>query len=264
MSRKSRTVHCCLVLLGITAAANALLSTRAAPERVTLESTAQERTGKRGSRNLSLQPEALRVARQLGQRFRATSRETSVTAGTLTVSGSAQALMLTRRQTATGEQVELLVGSRKLTWSEQEGTKAATGLVGDTERLLVERVTLDSPDQFVLAQLRGASYFTIALNVRPTDANDSYSGPLWDLVRVTEPQEKENVRPLSSWRIYYVNVQTSLPDRLEYKFNGQPITVEFLEWTKEGEERTPSYVKWSSNGQTLMEVRLTSVSHNQQ
>jgi hypothetical protein len=247
------------------AAASAFLITRAASETsVTLQSTTQVRAGKRGLRNLFLQPEALRVARQLGKRFSATSKETSVVAGNLTISGAEQPLTITRRQTETGEQVDLLIGTRTVTWKDQEGTKAGDGVVGDTERLLLERLTLDSPDQFVLAQLRGASYFTIARNVRPTDANDGYAGPLWDLVRVAEPPQKEEVRPLSPWRIYYLNVQTSLPDRVEYELNGRPITVEFLQWTKEGEEKSASHVKWSSSGQTLMEFRVTSVSYNQQ
>ncbi len=265
MSRRSRTVLCCVALLAIAAAGSAFLITRAAPEKsVTLQTTAQLRAGKRGPRNLFLQPEALRVARQLGKRFSATSKGTSVIAGTLTLSGAEQSLTITRRQTENGEQVDLQLGSRALSWNAQDGTKAVGSPTGDTERLVVERLTLDSPDQFVLAQLRGASYFSIARNVRPAGANDGYAGPLWDLVRVTEPPEKDEARPLSPWRIYYLNVHTDLPDRIEYELDGQPITVEFLEWTKDGEERSPLHVKWSSNGRTLMEFSATSVSHNQQ
>ena len=220
MSRKSRTVLCCVVLLVIAVAGSAFLITRAAPERgVTVQSAAQARAGKR-LRNLFLQPEALRVARQLGKRFSATSRMTSVIAGTVSISGAEQPLSIRRQQTETGEQLELLIGGRTLTWSEQDGTKAVSSPVGDAERLLAERLALDSPDQFVLAQLRGASYFTAARNVRPADAKDGYAGPLWDLVRVAEPPEKDEARPLKSWRIYYLNTQTSLPDRVEYELNG--------------------------------------------
>src|SRR4051794_28968225 len=123
MSRKSRTVLCCMTLLVIAASASAFLITRAAPAG---QSTVQLRAGKRGPRNLFLQPEALRVARQLGQSFGATSMGTSVLAGTLTISGVEQPVTVTRRQTDSGEQVDLLIGSRTLTWSAQEGTKAAT------------------------------------------------------------------------------------------------------------------------------------------
>jgi hypothetical protein len=129
--------------------------------------------------------------------------------------------------------------------------------------LLVERLTLDSPDQFVLAQLRGASYFTIARNVRPADAVDGYNGPLWNLVRIDERQQNEALRPQSTWRIYYLNVQTGLPERVEYQLNGQEIKVEFLEWTEQQGEKTPSYVQWTSNGQPIMEYRAATVSHNQ-
>lgn len=264
MSRRSRIVQCCLVCVGLAAAASAFLITRAAPEQVpSTPTTSQARANRKGPRNVSLQPEALGVARRLGKRFSTSSHETSLTAGNLTISGSDKPLTITRRQTETGEQVGLLVDGRSLTWSDQEGTKAVSGLMSTPERLLAERLTLDSPDQFVLAQLRGASYLTIARNVRPTDADDGYTGPLWNLVRVDEPQQNEDLRPLSTWRIYYLNVQTGLPDRIEYQLNGQTIIVEFLEWTEQSEEKTPSHVRWSSNGQMLMEFRVTSVSHNQ-
>lgn len=264
MSRRSRIVQCCLVPVGLAAAASAFLITRAAPEQVpSTQTTSQLRAITKGPRNVFLQPEALGVARHLGKRFSTSSHATSLTIGNLTISGSDKPLTITRRQTETGEQVNLLVGDRSLTWSDQEGTKAVSGLISDTERLLAERLTLDSPDQFVLAQLRGASYFTIARNVRPTDAKHGYTGPLWNLVRVDEPQQNEDLRPLSTWRIYYLNVQTGLPDRIEYQLNGQAIIAEFLAWTEQGEEKTPSYIRWSSNGQMLMEFRVTSVSHNQ-
>jgi len=123
MSRKSRTVVCCVLLLGIAVAASAFLITRAAPERsVTLQSMPQVSAPKGGPRNVFLQPEALRVARQLGKTFGATSKATSVLTGTLTISGAEQPLTMTRRQTETGEQVQMLIGSRTLTWTEQDGT----------------------------------------------------------------------------------------------------------------------------------------------
>lgn len=264
MSRRSRTVLCCVAFLGIAATTSAFLITRASPERApAIQSTVQTRANKRGPRNLALQPEAIAMARKLGSRFSLSKSSSSVTSGSLTIAGIDQPLTITRRQNETGEQVNLSVGGRNLTWDDQEGAKAVAGLLSNQERLLMERLTLDSPDQFVLAQLRGASYFTIAQNVRPADANDGYTGPLWDLIRVDEPQTAK-AHPLSSWRIYYINGQTGLPDRVEYQLNEQPITVEFLEWTKQGEETTPSHVKWSSNGQSLMELHVTSVSLNQQ
>lgn len=265
MSRKVMAVLLGAALIGIAACAvNALLITRAAPES-SLRNTqvsAQQRV-RRGPRNLFLQPEALRVSRRLGKRFDRSSRAMTTTVGTLTFGGNQQPLTLVRRQTESGEDVQLTVGGRGLTWTDRDGIKAASGVVTEMERLLVERLLLDSPDQFVLAQLRGASYFTVARNVRPTDANDGYSGALWDLVRVDEPQTDENVRPLSTWRLYYINVQTGLPDRVEYQLNEQEIRAEFLAWSEAQGERTPSHVRWSSGGHTVMEYQVTNVSLNQ-
>ena len=263
MSRKSRTVVFSVLLLAIAGTTSTFVISRALSERTSAQATTQPRPNKKGWRNIFLQPEALQVARSLGKRFGPLSHTTSVVNGTLTSSGSEQPLTITRSQTETGEQLDLLAGGRRLTWNDQDGTKTASGAPSDTERLLVERLTLDSPDAFVLAQLRGASYFTIARNVRPAGARDGYTGPLWNMVRVDEPQRNEAARPLSPWRIYFLNVQTGLPDRVEYELNGQPIAAEFLEWSEEREEKTPSRVRWSTNGQTLMELRVTSVSHNQ-
>jgi hypothetical protein len=207
---------------------------------------------------LFLQPEALRVARRLGKRFGPSSRTASVVTGTLTVAGTAQPVSITRQQTPTGETVEVVLRDRRLSWNEREGTKSSAAL-SDVEGLLVERLTLDSPDQFVLAQLRGASYFTVARYVRPADAQDGYAGPLWNLVRVDERQQDESLRPQSTWRLYYLNAETGLPDRVEYQLNGQEIRVEFLEWSEQQGEKTPSLVRWTSNGQPLMEYRAATV-----
>jgi hypothetical protein len=266
MSRKSSSLLFGAWLALVACAAGTVLITRAAIERESSLATAQVRTtvaDTNRARNLALQPEAQQVARHLGKRFHAGTLSTTVLIGGLTVAGSEQPMTITRRQSKTGETVELLIGNRSITWSDQEGTKSTSGLPTDTERLLVERLTLDSPDEFVLAQLRGASYFTFVRNLRPTNAGENYRGPLWTLIRVSEPQGDDRVRPLSLWRIYYLNVQTGLPDRIQYQLNGYDIRVDFADWTEQNGEKTPARITWSSGGQTLMEYKVVSVSFNQ-
>jgi len=226
------------------------------------EPSAQPRNANR-QRNLSLRPEALSVSRQLGNRFKSLIRSVSTATGTLTIDGAQNHLIIQRRQTDTGEDVEVQIGNRGFKWNEQEPLKAASGPPTDTDRLLVERLILDSPDQFVLAQLRGASYFVVARNVRPTDAGEDYNGPLWNIVRVDEPQQQdEKLRPLSTWRLFYINARTGLPDRTEYQLNGQDIRTDFVEWTEQNGEKTPSRVTWSSGGQVIMEYTARNTSHN--
>jgi hypothetical protein len=264
MSQKSKPHLIVVVSVAAAAcAASVIFITRASPESSAPSTQGVGQRQNTRGRNLFLRPEALSVSRRLGNRFKPTSRAVSTTVGNLTIGGSQQAVSLVRRQTETGETVELVVGSRGLAWSEREGIRTSSGLPTDTERLLVERLILDSPDQFVLAQLRGASYFTIARNVRPIDASDDYSGPLWNLVRVDEPPQDESVRPQSTWRIYYINVQTGLPDRVEYQLNGQEIRAEILGWSEQNGEKTPAQMRWSSGGQVIMEYQTTNVSHNQ-
>ena len=266
MSRMSKSFVLGVVCFGVVACATSavVLITRAANNSLSqTSSNVPSHRNNKGARNLSLQPEASRVARQLGKRFGPTSRSVTVYSGQLNTADGQQSITFTRRQTDRGETAELNLSNRALTWSAEEGARATANAPTETERLLLERLILDSPDNFVLAQLRGASYFTVARNVRPTDAIDGYDGPLWNLVRVDEPQVEENRRALSTWRIYYINVQTGLPDRVEYQLNGKEIRAEFLDWTEQQGEKTPSRVRWLSDGQPLMEYRATSISHNQ-
>jgi hypothetical protein len=253
----------CLAVVGCVTSAVVLITRASSNSSLQTSQTASTRLINKGRRNLSLQPEASRVARQLGKRFMPASRSVTASSGQLSIAATQKSMSLTRRQTDSGEMIELSLADRALTWSADDGTKTNVGVLTDAERVLLERVLLDSPDQFVLAQLRGASYFTVARNVRPTDATEGYEGPLWNLVRVDEPQADEKLRPLSTWRIYYINVQTGLPDRVEYELNGKQITAEFLDWTDQQGEKAPSRIRWSSDGKTVMEYRATSISFNQ-
>ena len=263
MSRKWKT----LILSGaslivVSCATTAILNAGASTETLLPAKQIPQPRSERRIRNLSLQPEALKASRQLGTRFAPKARGSTVATGNLIVGTNEQMITITRRQTDDGESIDLVLGGRTLTWNQTEGVRALTNSPTATERRLAEQLVLDSPDQFVLAQLRGASYFTVARNVRPTDATDGYTGPLWTLVRVDERQQNETARPLSAWRIYYINAQTGLPDRIEYQLDGQDIRAEFLEWTEQQGEKTPSRVRWSSDGTTIMEYRTTTVSHN--
>ena len=266
MLRTSRSVVLglvCLVVVVCITSAVVLITRAASYSSSTTAQTAPSRPGNKGRRNMALQPEASRVARLLGKRFGPASHSVTALSGQLSLAEGQQQVTLVRRQTESGETVELNLSNRALTWSAEEGAKANSNAPTGPERLLLERLILDSPDQFVLAQLRGASYFTVARNVRPTDATDGYDGPLWNLVRVDEPHVDENRKALSTWRIYYINVQTGLPDRVEYQLNGKEIRAEFLDWTDQQGEKTPSRVRWSMDGQALMEYRATNISHNQ-
>lgn len=213
------------------------------------------------ARNLSLHPEAFNLGRRLGRRFSPGKREQSISGGTLTMGADRRIARITRQQTDDGEQVEIDIAgsSGQLTWSAAQGARGsgapATGSDGD----LIERLVFDSPDQFVLAQLRGASYYTVARNVRPEGAGDNYSGALWNIVRVDDPDQDEARRPQSRWRLYYLNVATGLIDRIESEVQGRRITAE-LTWTEADGEQVPSRITWTRQGQTLMQYRLTSFS----
>jgi hypothetical protein len=260
MSRRRNRCVLGVVIALLACATSIILISRASTERPSKPSAQPRKTSK--NRNLSLKPEALAVSRRLGNRFKSMDHPVSTAIGTLTIGDEQHHLILKRRQTPEGEDVDVQLGKRGLKWNEREAFKGS-GSLSDTDRLLAERLILDSPDQFVLAQLRGAAYFTVVRNLRPTDAGDDYDGPLWNVVRVDEPQQQDdNTRPSTSWRLYYINSQTGLPDRIEYQLDGQDIRTDFVEWTDQNGEKTPVHVRWSSGGQVLMEYTARNVSHN--
>jgi hypothetical protein len=247
-------------LAGVVCITSAVLITRASMEKSTPATQAfTADTVKRGPGNFFSQPEALRVARRIGKRFGSSRRRTSVMTGTVTFGSSGQQVTITRRQLDTGENVEFFVASGKFTWRAEEGTRTGSGMPTDMQRLLSERLVYDSPDYFVLAQLRGASYLTVAQNVRPENAPDTYDGPLWTIVRVDDPQSNESARPKSSWRLYYINSQTGLIDRIVSQLNNETVEAQITQWTEESGEKTPSHINWLIGGQTIMSFQVASV-----
>jgi hypothetical protein len=218
----------------------------------------------RGNPNskLSLQPEADRLRRRLGQRFVSLGKEQSVLVGTLTISNQQSQVRITRTRSDDYEQVEIVLNGKlgSLTWSVKDGAKSAGGNATGTERLLIERLALDSPDQFILAQLRGAAYYTVARAARPegVGASDTYNGPVWDVVQVSEPTHSLTVTPLSGWRLYQINVATGLIDKVvSQEQHGQDLTAEITSWVTQGGETVPSHITWKQGTQTLMELTLS-------
>lgn len=210
-------------------------------------------------RNLSLQPEAFKLARRLGGRFSSGTTTASVVLGTLTTGSETRSMQMRRTQTADGESVEIAIaGSNLLTWDATQGTTVSGQQSARTERELIERLVLDSPDQFVLMQLRGASYYTVATGARPAEATDGYSGPLWTIVRVDDPEQDERKRALSPWRLYYLNAATGLIDRIEYEVEGQRVIAQISSWAEQNGEKVPAEIVWTRAGQTLMQYSLTS------
>lgn len=218
------------------------------------------------TRNLSLHPEAFNMGRRLGQRFSRGSGEKSSLVGNLTIGSERRIVHTTRSQTDEGETVEIKFDGTpgELAWDVGEGARSGNDKASGGDRDLVERLVLDSPDQFVMAQLRGASYRTVARNVRPVNADDNYSGPLWDIVRVGEPQHDREKRSQSAWRLYYIDTKTGLIGRIVSKLRGEMVEAEISEWTTVNGENVPRQITWTSQGQTVMQYRLTNFSRGQQ
>jgi len=214
-------------------------------------------------RNLALQPEAFRMSHRLGKRFTPSPESAAYVVATLITEGVEQSVSITRRQTSTGEDVAMAAteGAGTLNWNETDGATAIGANLNKAQQILIERVACDSPDQFVLAQLRGARYYTVARNVR-ADAGgaENYSGPLWDVVRVDEPQTESARRALSKYRLYYINVQTGLLDKIVSDLEGETIEAHILSWSDQLGDKFPSHIVWKRGNETVQEYRLLSVS----
>ena len=217
--------------------------------------------GGRG-RNLALQPAALGLGRRLGQRFMKPGREVSVLEGTLTTGTDSRRVVVRRIQDEVGERVEVMVAGRgaPLTWDATGGVLQA-GRPADAEATaLTERLALDAPDQFVLAQLRGASYLVVARNVRAEEGGgEGYAGPLHDVVRVSELSRAGGAPP--AWRLYYINSVTGLLDKVVCEEAGERVEAVLSGWAEHAGELQPSQIAWSRRGQVFMELALTNAVH---
>lgn len=216
-------------------------------------------------RTLALQPEALKLSRRIGgERFTSGMTSSLIVQGVLKTDTDSQNVTIVRRQTADedGEHVEVALGSNRasLAWAKDSGPQGLGRSLAQTERILLERLTYDSVDQFILAQLRGASYSVVIRNLRPDDAGDDYAGPLWDVVRVDDPEPDEQKRALSPWRLYYINRTTGLIDKVVSEVQGERIEAQLSEWTERNGEKFPASITWSRGGQNLMTFNLINVS----
>jgi len=163
MSATAKTLVSALLIGLVACGATALLVTVSA-RRINNDQSTQKPTKSRsaaGRRNLSLQPEAMKVARQLGKRFLGDNSTTSALVGTLTIGSETRTIQIKRKQSEDGESVEIRVaGAPVLSWDARHGALETDQQTTGSNRDLIERLVFDSPDQFILMQLRGASYYT--------------------------------------------------------------------------------------------------------
>jgi hypothetical protein len=115
-----------------------------------------------------------------------------------------------------------------------------------------------------LAQLRGASYYTVGRNVRPAEIGgaDGYTGPMWDIVRVAELTSAETQSTeQSQGRLYYINTATGLIDKVVSAEQDGTIEAELSNWAAINGEKVSSRITWSRQGQVVMQFSLSGFSH---
>jgi len=228
--------------------------------------TPQAAKGRRSA--LFVHPAAVQMMRRLGQRYLVPGKERTLMSGILSVGSSHQPISITRTQTDNGEQVQIQLGGGQssFAWDAESGASVSGRAAAGTDRQLIERLVFDSPDQFVFSQLRNCSYYPVAQQVRPEEAGDSddYNGPVWDVVRVGEPNEGAQNRPVSPWRLYFINPTTQLIERIVSKEQGVDVTADVSGWANRGGEVTPGHIVWKRNGQVIMELELAGITHGPQ
>lgn len=211
-------------------------------------------------------PLAGRLRQRLGKRFLAQGKIATEMVGTLQRGQEQQPIRLTRNYSEAGETVTFTLGGKTTVfqWRDDSGALSDGVRASDDTRKLIERLALDSPDQFVLAQLRRTAYRTIAEAVRPeesisSDKNENYTGPLWTLVQVLETGAVADRRPLSAVRQYYLNQQTGLLDRVLSQEDGKTITAEIAGWVERSGETFPSVITWKSGSEELMKLTVNNI-----
>ena len=220
-----------------------------------------QQTQRSQRRNLSLQPEAFNLARRLGARFLPDKPQRSQMLGTIRSGSESQAFQVIREQKGDGEQVEISLDQSGglLRWDAMNGATSAGTRASSRDRELIEKLVFDSADQFVLAQLRGAAYSTIARQVRPDDAIDGYDGPLWDVIRIQDSAD-EGKRAESPWRLYYLNTRTGLIDRIVSEIRGERLIAEISQWGNNDGETFPTQINWRRDQQVVMQLNVTQFS----
>ena len=211
---------------------------------------------------LSVQPEANVMRRRLGQRFLSTGREVSSLTGTMIIGKEQHTINLRRNQEEDGENISVALddGQTSLTWNQIDGPQVLSSSTTSDVLFLIERLALDSPDQFIMAQLRGASYYVIARNVMPEESDpESYEGPVWDVIRVGEPESTPQIRSRSPWHLYYINSSTGLIERVISQDLEGVIVAELSGWVSQGGEMVPSRISWKRDGQLVMEFNASNV-----
>jgi hypothetical protein len=215
------------------------------------------------SRNLTLQPEARKLSRRVGgDRFNPETRSSLILEGVLETSTAHAGVQIVRSQNARGERVEirgLSSDSAPLVWTEGSGFHSLGRSLTLQEKTLTERLAFDSVDYFILAQLRGASYYIVARNVRSERADDYDANGPWDVIRVDDPEEDPQKRPLSQWRLYYLSRTTGLIDKIISEASGERTEARLSEWKEQSGEEFPTKIIWSNQNGIRMTFTLIKV-----
>ncbi|MGH9760375.1 MAG: hypothetical protein ACREAC_05970, partial [Blastocatellia bacterium] len=197
----------------------------------------------------------------LGHRFTDPGREITSLSGVLTVGTVQHTVQIVRTQSDSGESVAVNGTGPALTWAPTQGAITNSGSSSapatGADRAMTERLVLDTADGFITAQLRGASYCTVASNAAPPGMPDDYTGPAWSLVRVAEPTGASQAQAESPARLYFINTTTGLIDRVISQEAGQTVTAELTAWTAVNGETMPAHITWSINGQVVMDFAVT-------
>ena len=207
-------------------------------------------------RNLSLQPEAAKLSKRLGQRFIGSESGASILIGEVTTGDTRVPVRMVRQQDERGESIEISVNGRGLLWNASHGARGDTS-VTEFDRSLVERLVFDSADAFVLAQLRGASYQVLGKNVRADlGGADNYTGPLWTVVRVSYEGADSEAKPESIARVFYIDSRTGLVDKVISEVGADGVEATFGGWMTQDGETFPSLIRWSVSGHQVMEFKI--------
>jgi hypothetical protein len=99
----------------------------------------------------------------------------------------------------------------------------------------------------------------VARNVRSERADDYDANGPWDVIRVDDPEEDPQKRPLSQWRLYYLSRTTGLIDKIISEASGERTEAHLSEWKEQSGEEFPTKIIWSNQNGIRMTFTLIKV-----
>ncbi len=208
-----------------------------------------------------LRPELQVSLANLGKRLTSPGMETLFLEGTVSRKGGAAVpFKLTMQPPDKLRYEEGSPGNASVTGFDGETQWKQSGAASKADGDLLETLLFDTFERFFFQQQAGQPTQKMGTRFR-VDGGASgkfYTGPLYDIYGVYDDISGAGVSR-RAWKWYYINSNTLLLDRVEYKgTGGVPVTTLLEKWTNAGGEWAPRSITRLENGAVVLRLDVAS------